>query len=44
MRINQDIRDYADAQGLDEQAALVAGLEEKAAQFRQLGGQLYSEG
>jgi len=44
MRITQDIRDYADAQGLDEQAALVAGLEEKAAQFRQLGGQLYSEG
>jgi phosphomethylpyrimidine synthase len=43
MRITQDIRDYAEREGLDEQTAIVAGLEEKARQFREGGGHLYEE-
>jgi phosphomethylpyrimidine synthase len=43
MRITQDIRDYAEREGLDEQSALVAGMEEKAKQFRQAGGRLYQD-
>jgi phosphomethylpyrimidine synthase len=43
MRITQDIRDYAEREGLDDQAALLAGMEEKARQFREAGGHLYDE-
>jgi phosphomethylpyrimidine synthase len=43
MRITQDIRDYAEKQGLEEQEALVAGLAEKAEQFRKAGGKIYQE-
>jgi phosphomethylpyrimidine synthase len=43
MRITQDIREYAREHGLDERAALAAGLEEKAQQFRQAGGRIYVE-
>jgi phosphomethylpyrimidine synthase len=43
MRITQDIRDYAKREGLDDHAALVAGMEEKAGQFRESGGQLDEE-
>ncbi|HVZ72447.1 MAG TPA: phosphomethylpyrimidine synthase ThiC [Polyangia bacterium] len=38
MKITQDVRDYAAAQGIGEDAALEAGLREKAAAF-QAGGQ-----
>jgi phosphomethylpyrimidine synthase len=41
MRITQDIRDYAATHGLDEQSALVAGMQEKAQEFRRAGGRLY---
>ncbi|HEX2186453.1 MAG TPA: phosphomethylpyrimidine synthase ThiC, partial [Chloroflexota bacterium] len=45
MRLTQDVREYARAQGLDAegdpQAVLRAGLEEKAREFRAGGGQLY---
>jgi phosphomethylpyrimidine synthase len=37
MKITQDVRDYAREQGLDDEAALEAGLEEKAAAFREKG-------
>ena len=43
MRITQDIRDYAEREGLDDHAALLAGMEEKARQFRESGGSLYEE-
>jgi len=43
MRITQDIRDYAEREGLDDHAALLAGMEEKARQFRESGGHLYKE-
>jgi len=41
MRITQDVRAYAKAQGLDDGQALEAGMREKAAQFTQAGGELY---
>jgi len=41
MKITQDIRDYAAERGLDGAEALAAGLEEKAAQFRDGGGEIY---
>jgi len=43
MRITQDIRDYTEREGLDDHAALLAGMEEKARQFRDSGGHLYEE-
>ncbi len=41
MKITQDVRDYAEKQGMEEQAALEKGLEEKAKEFRTQGGQIY---
>ena len=43
MKITQDVRDYAAAQGLDEQAALVQGMEQKAVEFVKKGAQIYSK-
>jgi phosphomethylpyrimidine synthase len=41
MRITQDVRDYAAAQGLGEAEALAKGLEEKSSEFREKGAELY---
>src|SRR5207244_8331926 len=41
MKITQDVRDYAAAQGVTEDAALTKGLAEKAAEFRDKGAALY---
>jgi phosphomethylpyrimidine synthase len=41
MKITQDVRDYAEAKGVDEAQALSRGLEEKAAEFRDSGGAIY---
>jgi len=47
MKITQDVRDYALAQGVDEQAALAevaaAGMEQKAVEFVKKGAQIYSK-
>ncbi|MBI5912207.1 MAG: phosphomethylpyrimidine synthase ThiC, partial [Betaproteobacteria bacterium] len=47
MKITQDVRDYALAQGVDEQAALAevatAGMEQKAVEFVNKGAQIYSK-
>ena len=47
MKITQDVRDYAAAQGVDEQAALAevatAGMEQKAVEFVNKGAQIYSK-
>ena len=43
MRISQDVRDYAKARALAEEDALEQGLAEKAAEFRDRGGQIYHE-
>lgn len=42
MKITQDVRDYAEKQGLEEQEALRKGLEEKAKEFKNKGGHIYS--
>jgi phosphomethylpyrimidine synthase len=43
MKITQDVRDYAAQKGLEERAALEAGMQEKAAEFKQSGGKIYQE-
>src|SRR5918995_342764 len=43
MKITQDVRDYAAQKGLAEEAALEAGMQEKAEEFKQTGGELYHE-
>jgi phosphomethylpyrimidine synthase len=41
MRITQDVRRYAAEHGLPDDAAVAAGLREKADEFRRRGGELY---
>ncbi len=41
MKITQDVRDYAAQHGVDETAALEAGMAEKSAEFRAQGAQVY---
>ncbi|MBL8258719.1 MAG: phosphomethylpyrimidine synthase ThiC [Candidatus Competibacteraceae bacterium] len=42
MKITQDVRDYAKKQGVDDLSLVVQrGLEEKAAEFSESGGQIY---
>ncbi|HEX7786729.1 MAG TPA: phosphomethylpyrimidine synthase ThiC, partial [Methylomirabilota bacterium] len=41
MKITEEVREYAAQQGLTEEKALAAGLREKAAEFRQGGGEIY---
>ncbi|HXG51295.1 MAG TPA: phosphomethylpyrimidine synthase ThiC [candidate division Zixibacteria bacterium] len=43
MKITQDVRDYAAEKGIDEQAALDAGMREKAEEFRKSGAKIYRE-
>nr|WP_303623187.1 phosphomethylpyrimidine synthase ThiC [Actinomadura sp. BRA 177] len=40
MKITRDVRRYADERGLDGDAALTAGMREKAAEFRAAGGRI----
>jgi phosphomethylpyrimidine synthase len=41
MRISQDVRKYAAEKGLDDDAALAAGMREKASEFADRGGHVY---
>jgi phosphomethylpyrimidine synthase len=41
MKITQDVRDYAAAQGVDEKTALKQGMEEKAIEFVKKGAEVY---
>jgi phosphomethylpyrimidine synthase len=43
MKITQDVRDYAAQKGLEDQAALEAGMQEKAQEFKRSGGNIYQE-
>jgi phosphomethylpyrimidine synthase len=43
MKITQDVRDYAASQGVDEQTALVKGMEDKAVEFVRKGGEVYQK-
>jgi len=42
MKITQDVRDYAEKQGIEEQEALEKGMEEKAKEFRDQGSNIYT--
>ncbi len=44
MKITQDVRDYAAEHGMDEAAALEAGMAEKSLQFVEQGAQVYRRG
>ena len=41
MKITQDVRDYAEKQGVDAQEALARGMQEKAVEFVKKGAQIY---
>ena len=41
MKITQDVRDFAAEQGLTDEEALAKGMEEKAAEFRAKGAEVY---
>jgi phosphomethylpyrimidine synthase len=41
MRISQDVRDYAQAHGLNENEAFEAGMQEKSQEFREQGAEVY---
>ena len=43
MKITQDVRDYAAAKGLVPEAALNAGMKEKAEEFKKTGAKIYLE-
>ncbi len=43
MKITQEVRDYANKQGLDEKEALDAGMKEMSKTFKKKGSELYSE-
>jgi hypothetical protein len=43
MKITQDVREYAAQKGLEDQAALDAGMRDKAEEFKKTGGKLYHE-
>ena len=41
MKITQDVREYAQAQGVDEARAIEAGMAGKAQEFREAGAEIY---
>ena len=43
MRITQEIRDYAKDNGLDDESAIMAGMTEKAQEFRDSGHDIYRD-
>jgi phosphomethylpyrimidine synthase len=43
MKITQDVRDYAAKKGMDAEEALVAGMQEKAEEFKKTGSKIYHE-
>jgi phosphomethylpyrimidine synthase len=41
MKITQDVREYAAKQGVDDEAALVKGMQEKSREFTEKGSEIY---
>jgi phosphomethylpyrimidine synthase len=41
MKITQDVREYAATLGMESTYALEAGMQQKSAEFRQRGGEVY---
>jgi phosphomethylpyrimidine synthase len=42
MQITEDVRRYAAEKGLTDEAALEAGLQEKAKEFKESGAEVYA--
>ncbi|MFQ5472957.1 MAG: phosphomethylpyrimidine synthase ThiC, partial [Dehalococcoidia bacterium] len=42
MKITQDVRDYAAQHGIDESKAIEQGFQEKAAEFKAAGSEIYT--
>jgi phosphomethylpyrimidine synthase len=42
MKITQEVRHYAEQKGLEPAEAVMEGMQEKAAEFREQGGEVYS--
>jgi phosphomethylpyrimidine synthase len=42
MKITQDVRAYAEKQGVTEQEALARGMRDKAEEFKQQGAEIYT--
>jgi phosphomethylpyrimidine synthase len=42
MKITQDVREYAEKQGLEAEKALAVGMSEKAKEFVSAGGEIYA--
>ncbi len=42
MKITEDVRKFAETQGVEESQAVIAGLHAKAEEFRKTGGEIYS--
>ena len=43
MKITQDVREYARKKGIDAEAALQAGMEEKSREFKESGSKIYQQ-
>ena len=41
MKITQDVRDYAEQQGLKDEEALAKGMDEMSQKFKKEGGEIY---
>jgi phosphomethylpyrimidine synthase len=41
MKITQDVREYAQSQGVSEEQALTKGMQEKAKEFVEQGAEVY---
>ena len=41
MKITQEVREFAKAQGVSEEQALNAGMETMSAEFKRVGGEIY---
>ena len=41
MKITQEVREYADQMGVDEEEALKQGMKEKSIEFVEKGGEVY---
>jgi len=43
MKITQDVRDYAEQKGLEEEKAIEEGMKEMSDTFKEKGGEIYTK-
>ena len=42
MKISDEVRDYAKKNGMDSQEAIEVGMKDKAKEFKEKGGEIYT--